>query len=336
MTTNKLPKIRGFQNVYKEMHDHPAKVFTWVSKIKVHGTNAAIRFSDGEIIAQKRSDDISVGDDNAGFAAWVEKNKTFLEELVPDFLRNAPEDFTICGEWAGPGIQSGVAVSQIPRKTFFVFALILGNAGDKNQVMIFAESLIRKTLNPINFPEDFIILPEAGLHEVAIKARLDVEQFIAGINTIVEKIEEEDPIIKYFFDITGVGEGLVFFPVTRPDGCCYKFEFEKYAFKVKGEKHSVNKAGKPARIKSDIPVDVYEFIDQHLTEARLEQGLENVPLEMEKTGDFIRWVLADIREEAKLELEEAKHLDWKTQISGPLAVAAKTWFHDKMKEDLEC
>lgn len=66
---------------------------------KIHGTNAQILITeDGQIRAGSRTRWIFPGDDNYGFAAWVEANK---EELIAKL--GVGRHF---GEWAGPGINS--------------------------------------------------------------------------------------------------------------------------------------------------------------------------------------------------------------------------------------
>jgi len=64
---------------------------------KIDGTNACIRILDGKVTAQSRKRLIRVGDDNFGFAAWVEENKAELTELLGYGVH--------FGEWFGEGIQ---------------------------------------------------------------------------------------------------------------------------------------------------------------------------------------------------------------------------------------
>lgn len=85
---------------------------------KIHGTNAHIRiWEEGEgdakvvkIQAASRTRDIFVGDDNYGFARWVNDNK---EELIAKLGLGRHD-----GEWAGPGINSGEGLKE---KTFVMF-----------------------------------------------------------------------------------------------------------------------------------------------------------------------------------------------------------------------
>lgn len=66
---------------------------------KLDGTNACVVIDEeGTVAAQSRSRLIRVGDDNFGFAAWVELNKAELLQLGPGHH---------FGEWYGRGIQRG-------------------------------------------------------------------------------------------------------------------------------------------------------------------------------------------------------------------------------------
>lgn len=67
---------------------------------KIDGTNAAVVVTaDGDVYAQSRKRIIVPGDDNFGFAAWVEQHK--------DVLRDHLGIGRHFGEWWGKGIQRG-------------------------------------------------------------------------------------------------------------------------------------------------------------------------------------------------------------------------------------
>lgn len=78
---------------------------------KIDGTNACVVVQNGEVVgAQSRSRKIVPGDDNMGFALWVNQNKEVLATLGDGYHY---------GEWAGPGIQKNPHL--LPEKTFFLF-----------------------------------------------------------------------------------------------------------------------------------------------------------------------------------------------------------------------
>jgi hypothetical protein len=82
---------------------------------KIHGTNACVviipnETGELEIRAQSRTRFVYIGDDNYGFAAWVDANKAELvETLGPGYHY---------GEWAGIGINSGEGLTE---KIFVLF-----------------------------------------------------------------------------------------------------------------------------------------------------------------------------------------------------------------------
>jgi RNA ligase-like protein len=77
---------------------------------KIDGTNAAIQITeDGVLYAQSRTRLITPGDDNYGFATWVQENELALEALGPGVH---------FGEWWGKGVQRGYGLDQ---KRFSLF-----------------------------------------------------------------------------------------------------------------------------------------------------------------------------------------------------------------------
>lgn len=80
---------------------------------KIDGTNAAVVITNaGDIYAQSRTRIITPGDDNFGFAKWVEENKDSLQaDLGPG------RHF---GEWWGSGIQRGYGLPK-GNKVFSLF-----------------------------------------------------------------------------------------------------------------------------------------------------------------------------------------------------------------------
>lgn len=76
---------------------------------KIDGTNAQIYIEGDNIYAGSRTRWIEPGDDNFGFAAWVEQNKTELLQLGPG---------SHFGEWWGAGIQRKYGLNE---KRFSLF-----------------------------------------------------------------------------------------------------------------------------------------------------------------------------------------------------------------------
>ncbi len=79
---------------------------------KINGTNAQMVIKEGVVVlVGSRKREICEGDDNFGFATWVEANKAGLCEFLGE-----GQHF---GEWAGPGIQKNPLC--LEKKLFFLF-----------------------------------------------------------------------------------------------------------------------------------------------------------------------------------------------------------------------
>jgi hypothetical protein len=135
---------------------------------------------------------------------------------------------------------------------------------------------------------------------------------------ITETVEAECPVGKAFH-VSGTGEGVVWTAVTD----------KSLIFKVKGEKHSASKVKKLASVDMDLVASIEEFVDNTVTENRLNQGLENVTLDVKSTGDFIRWVFNDIITE-EADVIEASGLEPKN-IGKYVSDKAKKFFFERIK-----
>lgn len=93
------------------------KIARWSREVivteKIDGTNAQVHISDDgmSITAGSRTRWIYPGNDNFGFAAWVEANKAELLHLGPG---------SHFGEWWGSGIQRGYGLKE---KRFSLFSV---------------------------------------------------------------------------------------------------------------------------------------------------------------------------------------------------------------------
>jgi hypothetical protein len=276
---------------------------TFNATVKIHGTNGGVRLNpDGSIVAQSRERDVTIESDNAGFAAFVEANKSVFEEIfkliAPDLQPYEP--ITIFGEWAGGNIQKGVAINGVDR-FFAIFAFKKG------------EEYIK--LPPKEYFEQFncqriFHIEQFGFctYVIDFNDDLDVAAKVNMINEHVLAVENECPIGK-FFGQSGIGEGLVLVSTCG-----------RYTFKAKGEKHSVSKVSKPVTINEEELKTVMEFIDYAVTENRLKQGIaymEEMGLDIlpKNTGAFIKWVSGDVLKEEKdaiTKLSTEHLIDWKT------------------------
>ena len=319
----KWPSIELLANVRRglEILEKTPSV-NYRSKIKLDGTNGGIQiFSDGRVAAQSRSQIITPESDNAGFAAWVNQNLDYFENLA------SQEHLTLFGEWCGKGIQKRTAIANINRKVFAIFAVQYGGIDTQVAKLEINSASIRALL-----PEhpDIFVLPfwgEAITLDFGNTEQL--QQAVEKINSMVADVEAVDPWVKGTFGVEGLGEGLVMYP--QSDALVDRLEYSQLLFKAKGEKHQVVKTKKPVQIAPEVAKGVDEFVKMFITPARLEQGAMEAcqgEFVMQKIGAFLKWVNTDIQKESVAELEAAG-LTWK-QVNKAVTKAAKEWFQGKL------
>lgn len=361
MTFHAWPEIESFHNIRKFVRADPTEwwrskellsgtsTVTYRCKVKLHGTNAAVQMfpdyavgsgglPDKPIICQSRENIITPEKDNAGFARWAteafkERQKTYGG--VP---------IVIYGEWVGPGIQKNVAVSQIQKKCFVVFAARPHlPAYMPDQLIVEPDEL---ALLVAGVPDTYVLpwysRPCHHGCDTHVAAKVDVDwkqsdeeltKTIAPINDWVMEIEQNDPWVKATFGVDGTGEGLVFYPVSEHH---LGFEnFQNMTFKAKGEKHKNIKTASPAQVIPEMVASIDAFVDLVLTQSRLEQGANATAkgaftYDLRQTGKFVSWILTDVQKETQDELE-ASNLDWK-QVQKPLSDKARSWYLTQAKK----
>lgn len=301
MEFKKWPSIDKFSNAHKHFHRFhrhgDPSVVCFSAKIKLHGTNAAIRFHEGKVYAQKRTSDVTTEADNAGFARFVEDNISFVKEL---------DGLIIYGEWAGPGVQKTDAVSMIAEKKFFAFSV----HDTSTDTWMIQPTLVE----PFTFglSDRIVVLPYYFEdRKVDMISQEECQKFIDEVVEMVDNIGEEDPFIKAMYGVSGPGEGLVVYPVDELGYCTDA----SLMFKVKSDSHSVNKV-KKNKVGVEKPAGVDEFIDTFFTENRFRQMVdENLDGEYNarRTGEFIKAVMQDTHKESMDEIEAAD-FEWKDVV----------------------
>lgn len=335
------PEIEAFNNARKYTTTHPeilngdSKV-TYKCKVKLHGMNHAVQIHpDGSIVCQSRTTILTPEVDNAGFAKWVDaaKDKWAGRKNRPPIPEGS--GVIIYGEWVGPGIQKGVALAELPKRIFAVFAARI--LGSEDSLIVYPEQL--ETL--VHGVPDCYAIPWynrtlAQGSETRVTMRLEVDwsqtdeeltKITTKINKWVGEVEAHDPFVKDYFQIDGTGEGLVFYPVSN--GHQGYTNFSNLTFKAKGEKHKNIATAKPAQVNPEAAANVDAFVSMVCTEARLEQGVAAVGHELKLTGKFIQWIVADVQKEAQDELAASK-LEWK-DVQKPLSSKAQAWYLARTK-----
>lgn len=337
MSFNRWTDIEGFHNVRKAVNKYELYEgsITYRAKVKLHGTNAGIVVKpNGDVFAQSRTATIGTGNDNAGFAAWVESTKEIWEN------GSSKPQFTVFGEWCGQGIQKNVAITQVEGKQFAIFSIQIGDYDENgNATMIISPTEIERFLfeKDIDLPKNAHILPWYGVEitlDYADVASLEAAAEI--MNEAVDVVEACDPWVKSVFGIEGVGEGLVYYPISfEVKDHIDRWHLSTFMFKAKGEKHQVIKAKRAVQLDPEVVASVDEFVKLTVTEARLEQGAMVVnrgelDFDVKLIGPFIGWLSKDVSKECIVELD-GSGLEWK-QVSKAVGNAARNWYLEKIKE----
>jgi hypothetical protein len=316
---SKFPSIEQFRNVVQNVsarsnyvgkdengeaiYDHTREkpTITFIETIKIHGTNAGFTLTKtGEVAAQSRSRLLSLESDNNGFYAWV-MNPERKEELInsiSNFINfDKVKQATVFGEFAGESIQKGVAVSQLP-KSFYVFSV---------QVMYDDETVEWLPIDTIKFFEN----KELNIFNLLMfpTRTIDIdfnnpENYVNDLVDRATRIGDSCLVGEYFGINDKTGEGVVLRSINSPDG-------HTYLFKVKDDRHSNSKVAKLSKVDQIAIKNVKEFVDNVVTENRLEQGLQWIqnemmlPLEMKSIGAYIKWVTEDtVKEEKDIIIEK--------------------------------
>jgi hypothetical protein len=308
--------LRKYITAYSEVSNGADVIYR--AKIKLHGSCAAVQCSkDGSIVTQSRTAILTPEDDFAGFAKWANA-RTWLKQ-----------DITIFGEWCGPGVQSGVAISAIPNKIFAVFA---AQIPDSDTIIVEPKQLQELVAHISDvYVLPWFTQPSTLPWEMSINWLASDDELVKvtnALNKLVLAVEQQDPWVQATFNVEGTGEGLVFYPVSSQH--LGKTNFNNLVFKAKGEKHRVTKTTNPTQITAETANSIDQFIELVLPLPRLEQGVSAVGgLEMKNVGKFIAWIASDVQKENSDELE-ASQLTWK-QVQKPVADKARQWYLEQVK-----
>ena len=336
----KFPSIPQFHNVVKLAHrkcpsEHvDGDLFR--AKIKLHGTNAGVMISKNGIVqAQKRTGRITSKNDNFEFAKWVEDNEAYfksLSHLVPE----TSDYIVIYGEWAGPGIQKKVSISEIPMKSFFVFSIYSSAEDIQDGPVVIEPEVIGQALNAGSPPPaNMYVIPWYEAKHGVNKWKLffnntaNLKENIALWEEEIERIEDCDPFVELAFGVKGLGEGLVFHNV---DKVITFSDFPHHIFKVKGQKHSVNKQKAPVLIEPEVLQASSDFCDMFVTENRLNQMMEmylNNEVDIKLVGKLIGVTAQDIIKESVDERAVMK-CQWKI-VAREIGQRVKDWYFKKME-----
>ena len=276
--------------------DAPLPTVEFTGTIKLHGTNAGIGFNGDDIWFQSRMGIITPLNDNAGFATFYSTTEKleYLKELNKH-IRNLyviPEDFNLIvyGEWCGGNIQKTVALNQLSKRFVIIGLKIFQDGNEEESKNLFLTRMLFD-----DFESKHEIYSIRDYEEFVVSVDLNNPQIAANkIAELTDRVEQECPFSKKH-GVSGIGEGIVWTTILN-DGNHLKF-------KSKGEKHSVVKSKEKSPVDVEKLNSISEFVEYAVPTTRLEQGIEqvftinNIIPTVKHTGDFIKWVIADVAKE---------------------------------------
>lgn len=317
--------FHNVRRLFRETNPDGPRTVTYRGKVKLHGTNAAVqRTPEGTLECQSRERIITPEDDNHGFARWVDSHRE-------EWLRAIMPGTVVFGEWCGPGVMKGVAISRVASKVFAVFAMLVPNGAGGRDLLI-EPSEIAKILVPWT---PCVVLPWHGDFTVTVDWSGTPEELtpvLDRINAEVRAVEACDPWVKATFGVEGTGEGLVFYPEGdsfTPDATYLRM------FKAKGDEHKTVAQKAPAQIDPEVVKNLGDFAALVLTTARLEQGALAVKpdgaamsYDLKRIGAFLGWISKDVTKECGPELA-ASGLDAKA-VTKAVTEHARKWYMAKV------
>lgn len=327
-----FPSIEQFRHVIREVQNKarwagkdengepifdrtkPLPTLDFVGTVKLHGTNASVVIDGGEVYFQSRNNIITPESDNAGFATWASSVPVDVwKSIYP-----SEERVVIYGEWAGKGIQKGVAISELPRM-FVIFKIrVGGNWLSVTELKNIDVSAISGVYKITDYPNTTLSIDFAAPELVQ-----------NTLKEITENVEKECPVGKAF-GVSGIGEGVVWTCISEG------FESSKFMFKVKGEKHSASKVKTLAAVDVEKVNSLREFAEKVVTESRCLQGMDylreqKLEVSEKSTGAFLKWLYADVVKEEYDTITESG-LESK-EVGSSISKKGKEWFFDYLNKN---
>lgn len=316
-------------------------ILDYVGTVKLHGTNASIILhEDGVISFHSKSnmlgyisdEEFTLNSDNAEFAQSMSRRMEGVLHVIQEAKLLCVEHFgelilplKISGEWAGQGIQKGVGISLLPKKSFFVFGLKVGESTDQENKIGWVPA----------HQTDCLRHNDSAIYSIAQfpmkKISINFSEPEYSQNTLVEctnNVEDSCPVsVQLGIEGNLLGEGLVWTPVDRE----YSYDSGNW-FKTKGKKHSISKTKSVAAVCPEKLNSIKDFVEYSATTNRMEQGLSEVGLDQKLIGKFIGWVNSDINKEEG-DVLESNNLSMK-DVGKMLSNKTREFYLDKLNKDI--
>lgn len=299
---------------------------------KIHGTYAGVIYADNQLYAQSRTKVVTIGDDNAGFALFVEQHKTLLINICTVLKQvynlSDTDIILLSGEWAGGSIQKNSALSGVDKK-FLIFPQFRVFHADESTSTYSTDSLRLSSehiYSLANFPEATFVTT------IDFESEVSINEFLALMESRITTIEESSPVGRYFNQPNNIGEGFVCaFTATNSAG-----KSKQFIFKCKGEAHSKSNVIKSQPAKStEEPTALNTFVDSICHSWRFEQGVVETCgtidlADMKHMGSYLKFVTTDTSKEEN-DLIIASGFEVK-QIMSRVNDRAKKYFLELIKK----
>lgn len=345
----KFPSIEQFRHQFKALKDfiyfdglvNDEPTFDYTRTLptvavncteKIHGIYAGVVYANNQLYAQSRNKVLAIGDDNAGFALFVEQHNTLLINICTILkqvhnLSNS-DIIVLSGEWAGGNIQKNSALSGVDKK-FLIFPQF--------RVIHADESVSTLPISELNLSSDSIYslanFPEATfVTTIDFESELSINSFLELMESRIAAIEESSPVGKYFNQPNNIGEGFV----CTFDAINFAGESKQFIFKCKGEAHSNSNVIKsqPAKSTEELTA-LNEFVDSICHSWRFEQGVVETcgtvdSADIKHMGAYLKFVTTDtLKEENDLIIASGFEVK---QIMSRVNDRAKKYFLELIKK----
>jgi len=311
------------------IYDRNAKlpIVDFTGTVKLHGTNASICYDGTDLWAQSKGNVITPEKDNAGFAMFVETNKEYLRKALEDIFKTSPmTEVCVYGEWAGKGVQKGVAISEID-KAFYMFSIKFKAEGEEDYRWARNPEMILGTIAKYG-PETIQSIFDFETYHVTIDLN-DPKAIQNKMLEITTEVEKECPVGKAR-GVSGIGEGVVWVGW---------YDYTKYNFKIKGDKHANSKVKKLQPVDEVKEQAKIDFANYACPAWRLEQmyqetfdTLNGGQGDIKGNGKFLKAVVSDIMKEELGKMGEAG-LEPK-EVNGKISEVARRWFMEQLDKEI--
>ena len=345
-----VTQYQGYDEVKKEtIMDRTAKmpVLEAIASEKVHGTNAAVCFSEPDgFWIQSKNNIITPEKDNAGCAFTAEQNKeewmTIIRILAIEHDIDLNENIiTVFFEWSGGNIQDKSACTGMDKRAIifqhFKVSPLEPQIGDDGKEIqaYWKETALSLTMGPVKGSwvkaedKNIFNIMSYGIWTFKIDFNAPLLTQNDMIKLVEETIEPDSPLGRHMGVEGNIGEGIV---VT------IAFKGEVLRFKVKGDKHSKSKVKKLKPVDNEKEQAKIDVATKVAPAWRLEQmyDLANDTInggqgDIRNMGTFIKMVNQDILKEESDVIAEAGLVP--KEVFGKVSSIIRPWYQEQLNKE---